>query len=465
MTPEERKALREKYSIHDKDGETIYRHYGDLDGADFKLLKNKNCEIYILDWSKGMFIDECENCTIVCGPIDGSVFIRKCKNCKISLIARQVRFRDSENVDIFTYVPSDPVVESCFNIFFGPFNAFFPHLIELFQKGGFNSEEKNHIDTPYDFTSSEVLGGGLPHYSPLPEERFYIKIIRDGEAPLEEMFKGYSEKEKFLVNKASELPKFGEKIVNNNNNINIDDFGFGDNEPKETLNNIITNNDNNNNTQKDNNLMTMDDFISSDNNNTNINNNINNQNNNMFDFGTQNNNNTVNNNNTNINFDNFNFGTNNNDTKQDFNNNNNNNNIMLDNNFNTNPQQDSFNTYEISKQKMTKEMEEEIRLEQIREKTKQIRQERIRALMEKEAELKKEIFSKAMEYMNQFYTERKKKIEENHQKLLQKEQERNMGNNSGNLWQNISSDMTGSSSSADRMREAIMNKSKQEQNK
>ena len=166
-----------------------------------------------------------------------------------------------------------------------------------------------------------------------------------------------------------------------------------------------------------------------------------------------------------INFDNFNFGTNNNDTKQDFNNNNNNNNIMLDNNFNANPQQDSFNTYEISKQKMTKEMEEEIRLEQIREKTKQIRQERIRALMEKEAELKKEIFSKAMEYMNQFYTERKKKIEENHQKLLQKEQERNMGNNSGNLWQNISSDMTGSSSSADRMREAIMNKSKQEQNK
>ena len=458
MTPEERKALREKYSIHDKDGETIYRHYSDLDGADFKLLKNKNCEIYILDWSKGMFIDECENCTIVCGPIDGSVFIRKCKNCKISLIARQVRFRDSENVDIFTYVPSDPVVESCFNIFFGPFNAFFPHLIELFQKGGFNSEEKNHIDTPYDFTPSEVLGGGLPHYSPLPEERFYIKIIRDGEAPLEEMFKGYSEKEKFLVNKASELPKFGEKIVNNNNNINIDDFGFGDNEPKETLNNIITNNDNNNNTQKDNNLMTMDDFISSDNNNTNTNNN--NQNNNMFDFGTQNNNNT------NINFDNFNFGTNNNDTKQDFNNNNNNNNnIMFDNNFNTNPQQDSFNTYEISKQKMTKEMEEEIRLEQIREKTKQIRQERIRALMEKEAELKKEIFSKAMEYMNQFYTERKKKIEENHQKLLQKEQERNLGNNSGNLWQNISSDMTGSSSSADRMREAIMNKSKQEQNK
>ena len=145
LTPEERKAMREKYSIHDKQGETIYRHYGDLDGADFKLFKNKNCEIYILDWSKGMFIDDCENCNIVVGPIDGSVFIRKCKNCKVSIIARQVRFRECQNLDIFTYCPSDPAVESSFNIFFAPFNAFFPHLSELFLKGGFNPEEKNHI--------------------------------------------------------------------------------------------------------------------------------------------------------------------------------------------------------------------------------------------------------------------------------------------------------------------------------
>ena len=63
LTPEERKALREKYTIHDKENETIYRHFGDLNGADFKLRKNKNCEIYILDWTKGMYIDDCEDCT------------------------------------------------------------------------------------------------------------------------------------------------------------------------------------------------------------------------------------------------------------------------------------------------------------------------------------------------------------------------------------------------------------------
>ena len=445
LTPEERKALREKYSIHDKENETIYRHYGDLNGADFKIFKNKNCEIYILDWSKGMFVDDCENCTIICGPIDGSIFIRKSKNCKISLIARQVRFRESENIDIYTYCPSDPVVESCFNIFFAPFNAFFPHLTELFQKGGFNPEDKNHIDTPYDFTPSEVLGGGLPHYSHLSEEKFNIKIIRDGESPVEEMFKGYCEKEPFLRNKADELPKFGE-INDNKNEINIDDFGFGDNneqpkESKETLNDIIKPNQINN-TQ--NNLMTMDDFISGGNLNNNNNNNQND--NNILDFNSQTNSNLNNNNNNNMNFDMFNFDSNN--KNQDTINNNN-----------------SFKGYEISKQNMTKEMEEEIRLEQIRQKTKEIREERIRGLIEKEARLKNEIYSKAMNYMNQFYEERKKRIELNHQKLLQKENNQNQGNNSGNIWENVGLNMTGNTSSADRMREAVLNKSKQEQNK
>ena len=442
LTPEERKALREKYSLHDKENETIYRHYGDLNGADFKLLKNKNCEIYILDWSKGMFIDECENCTIVSGPVDGSIFIRKCKNCKVSTIARQVRFRESENIEIFTYCPSDPVVETCFNIFFAPFNAFFPHLEELFLKAGFKPEDKNHIDTPYDFTPSEVLGGGLPHYSQLPESNFVIKIVRDGESPLEEMFKGYSEKEPFLINKADELPKLGESITNNSNtNQNVDDFGFGDNNSNVNINSkapeeSVKINEVN---QQQNNIMNMDDFIS------------------MSNINDNNVSNIPNNTNNNIDLDMFNFSSNNQSQMQY----NNNSNININNNINNN---NSFKTYEISKQNMTKEMEEDIRLQQIKEKTKEIREERIRQLIEKEAKLKSEIISKAMNYMNEFYEERKKRIELNHKKLLEKANNPIKENNTGNVWENLGSNMTGNSP-ADRMMEAILNKGKQEESK
>ena len=282
ISAEERKKNREKFMIKDKQNETIYRHYGDLNGADFKLRKNIKCEIYILDWSKGMYIDDCEDCKIVVGPIDGSVFIRGSKNCEFSIIARQVRFRNCENLKVFTYCPSDPAVESSFNIYFAPFNAFFPHLKELFVKGEFKKEEKNHIDTPYDFTPGEELGGGAQHYLKLPEEEFYIKVVNDGNSPVEEMYEGYSQEEPWIQNKSSELPNL-EQTDNNREN---DDFNF-----------ISENKNDNENKIKNNQSSiqpTLNDFIVPSNNQEEQKINNNDNNNNFVDFfGDNNNNNSL----------------------------------------------------------------------------------------------------------------------------------------------------------------------------
>lgn len=88
-----------------------------------------------------MFIDDCINCEFLMGPCDGSIFIRTSKNCTVSLISKQLRFRDCHDIKIYAYCPSDPVVESSTNIFFGPFNYNFPKAKELFLKGSF-SESK-----------------------------------------------------------------------------------------------------------------------------------------------------------------------------------------------------------------------------------------------------------------------------------------------------------------------------------
>ena len=493
LSPEERKKNREKFMIKDKENETIYRHYGELNGADFKLRKNKNCEIYILDWSKGMYIDDCEDCKIYCGPIDGSVFIRGSKNCQFSIIARQVRFRNCENLKVFTYCPSDPAVESSFNIYFAPFNAFFPHLKELFIKGEFKKEEKNHIDTPYDFTPSEELGGGAPHYLQLPEEEFFIKVINDNNEPVEEMYEGYSLEEPWIQNKKNELPSFEQKANNddndfnfmndndNNNNMNDNGNKKGDNNNNEpnvqpVLNDFMMPMSDNNVKNNDNNFMNMDDFFSGNNNllnqnNQNQNNNLdfnsnfnnNNNNNNNFDFDTNNNNNNDNNNNNNfMDMNDFLGGNSNNDKSQekkniDFNMNNMNNNNMADNNnnfFNDNSDFNSFNRQNISK-----EAEEEMKREEIRNKQKLMRQERIRQKMEKEAKMRMEIMAKASEYMKQFYEERKKRIALNHEKLMQASNQNN-NNSNGSPWGMVQSSFTGSSSNADRMKEVIMNKNK-----
>ena len=469
LSAEERKRNREKYMIKDKENETIYKHYGDLNGADFKLRKNKNCEIYILDWSKGMYIDDCEDCKIFCGPIDGSVFIRGSKNCQVSLIARQVRFRSCENLKVFTYCPSDPAVESSFNIYFAPFNAFFPHLKELFIKGEFKKEEKNHIDSPYDFTPSEELGGGAPHHLKLPEEEFFIKVIKDGNSPVEEMYDGYSKEEPWIQNRSSELPSFEARENNNDNDFNFMPENENNQNSLPILNDFMKPSNNNQKEEKinnnnDNNFMNMDDFLSGDTKSNNQNNAPdfnNNNNNNNFNF--DNNNNNKNNNLMNMD-DLFGGNTNNSQPKQnnDFNNfnmNNKNNNNISNDFFNNNSQKGNIGSFNYNmNSNISKDAEEEMKRQELRNKEREMRQAKIREKMEKEAKLRAEIRAKAAEYMTQFYEERQKRIAENHQKLLQGSG--NQNNSSGNPWGMVESSFKGSSSSADRMKEAILNRNK-----
>ena len=475
ISAEERKKNREKFMIKDKQNETIYRHYGDLNGADFKLRKNIKCEIYILDWSKGMYIDDCEDCKIVVGPIDGSVFIRGSKNCEFSIIARQVRFRNCENLKVFTYCPSDPAVESSFNIYFAPFNAFFPHLKELFVKGEFKKEEKNHIDTPYDFTPGEELGGGAQHYLKLPEEEFYIKVVNDGNSPVEEMYEGYSQEEPWIQNKSSELPNF-EQGDNNREN---DDFNFvsenrngnenkvDNNQPsiQPTLNDFIIPSNNQkeeklNNNNDNNNFMNMDDFLSS--NFTNLSDQ--NKQNNAFDFNSNNNKNNDNNNFMDFFGDNNNNNNNNNSSKPQTNLDLNNdfNMFNVDNNQNNNNAFNNSNNFFNNNMpnNISKEASEEMKRQELRDKERQMRQERIKQKMEKEAKMRMEIMRKASEYINQFYEERKKRIALNHEKLMQGGGKQNNNSSGGSPWGMVESSFTGSTSNADRMKEVILNKNK-----
>ena len=92
-----------------------------------------------------MFIDDCTNCEFLLAPCDGSIFIRTSKNCKVSVISKQLRFRDCTDCKIFTYCISDPVIESSTNILFAPFNYAFPNAKELFNKAKFEISNKNRL--------------------------------------------------------------------------------------------------------------------------------------------------------------------------------------------------------------------------------------------------------------------------------------------------------------------------------
>ena len=170
-----------------------------------------------------MFIDDCINCKIIIGPCDGALFIRTSTNCSISAVCKQLRFRDCRNIKIFTYCPSDPVVENCSLIKFAPYNVSLPRLKELFTKANFNPKE-NKYQAVYDFTEQKNVNNEQ-HWELMREDEFEYNEVKpedygDASGEISEpIYQGYLE---------DELKGFM-KVENDNhgdNKSNQNDFGF-----------------------------------------------------------------------------------------------------------------------------------------------------------------------------------------------------------------------------------------------
>jgi protein XRP2 len=58
------------------------QHCRSVEGAALSISDVNECDVYILDWSSQIQIDDCHESTFFIGPVAGSVFVRDCKNCK-----------------------------------------------------------------------------------------------------------------------------------------------------------------------------------------------------------------------------------------------------------------------------------------------------------------------------------------------------------------------------------------------
>ena len=155
LTSEEKQALKKKTIIVDRDGETIVRRPGEIDGWDMNLESCSNCTILIFDRIGALTGDDCEGCTVVIGPCSTSVFLRKFKRCRIVVACQQFRARELEDCTILMYSQSRPVVESSRNLRIGCHALSYPQLPEQMAFAGL-SPLCNPWSAIHDFTPSPL---------------------------------------------------------------------------------------------------------------------------------------------------------------------------------------------------------------------------------------------------------------------------------------------------------------------
>ena len=92
-----KKLNKKDFIFENKENETLIKSPGEINGRDFLISNLKNCEVFLCDYLAQVFIkyfiksqffyyftrffvDDCVNCRINIGPIEGSLFVRDCSS-------------------------------------------------------------------------------------------------------------------------------------------------------------------------------------------------------------------------------------------------------------------------------------------------------------------------------------------------------------------------------------------------
>ncbi|GLC56133.1 hypothetical protein PLESTB_001072300 [Pleodorina starrii] len=145
------------YIFRKRTGERLVKAPGSINGNGFVLDTLHDCEVYLLDHTSQVQIDDCTNCKIFIGPTDGSVFLRDCSDCTLCVAARQLRTRDCKDLDIALYCATQPSIETSTGIVFSCWRGAYPGLTEHFKRARLDPT-KNTWKQVYDFNRAEDLG-------------------------------------------------------------------------------------------------------------------------------------------------------------------------------------------------------------------------------------------------------------------------------------------------------------------
>ena len=197
-------------------GEEIVRNPGQIRGYDFVVDNLSKCTIYLLDHSAQITIDDCTDCTFYIGPVEGSVFFRDCANCRISVSVAQFRMKSCKDCDVYVFSNSDPSIEYCSGLRFGPLNLSYPKQDEHFRSAKL-SLDVDHWSQVFDFN----LADGA-HWTILPPDEWseHVRAVEGETNPVNPVDRhvtyGGSVTEEIKVGAESQSTQLGE----------IQQFGF-----------------------------------------------------------------------------------------------------------------------------------------------------------------------------------------------------------------------------------------------
>lgn len=119
--------LDPRLSFVDREGETLVKYAGEVDGRDFVLARLRDCTVFIADTCGAVRADRLENCRVYIGPTR-SLLVEKLETTTLAVAAQQLRIHSATECDFCVRMRSGPIIEHSSKVRFAPYNFSYPAL-------------------------------------------------------------------------------------------------------------------------------------------------------------------------------------------------------------------------------------------------------------------------------------------------------------------------------------------------
>jgi len=83
-------------------------------------LSLQDCTIILNGPMQALYLHRLTNCCVEAGPVHSATFGEELHNCQLSLASHQLRLHGSTSLQVYLRAGSDPIIEHCTAIGFGP---------------------------------------------------------------------------------------------------------------------------------------------------------------------------------------------------------------------------------------------------------------------------------------------------------------------------------------------------------
>jgi len=150
------------------EGQTIVR--SDTKGGDWTLYQLVNCTVYLCGPVKALFVHSLHNCKVHCGPVSASCLIERVSRSTIMVATHQFRMHTSSDCTLLLCTRSDPIVETCSSLSFGPYRFQYDGLSKDMSDAGLDAESAKWKNVK-DFDHPGAVGPSPSwSYVPRPDE-------------------------------------------------------------------------------------------------------------------------------------------------------------------------------------------------------------------------------------------------------------------------------------------------------